>query len=74
MATTCPSLRLDNAQALIVESLLTKMLINNTYWVSQLKEAIGWFQREMNRVSCPFEQVWSKSPAQEIVRELRNQG
>jgi len=64
---------LNDAQALVVESLLTKMLIQETYSVNQLEEAIGWFQRETNRVSCPFEQVWSKTLAQEIVRELRSQ-
>ncbi|MBF2046845.1 MAG: hypothetical protein EDM05_003510 [Leptolyngbya sp. IPPAS B-1204] len=63
---------LNDAQALIVESLLTKMLINDTYSVAQLEEAISWFQREGDRVSCPFEQVWSKNLAQAIVRELRN--
>ncbi|WP_088890826.1 hypothetical protein [Leptolyngbya ohadii] len=74
---------LNDAQAIVVRTLLTKMLINDTYSVSQLEEAIGWFEREDgcsavspfggNRVSCPFEQVWSKNLAQEIVRELRNQ-
>ena len=64
---------LNEAQALIVENLLTQMLVNDTYSVSQLEEAIGWFQREGDRVSCPFEQVWSKTLAQEIVRELRRQ-
>lgn len=63
---------LNEAQALVVESLLTKMLINDTYSVAQLEEAIGWFQQG-DRVSCPFEQVWSKNLAQEIVRELRSQ-
>jgi hypothetical protein len=64
---------LNDAQALIVESLLTKMLVRESYSVSQLEEAIGWFQREVDRVSCPFEQAWSKNLAQEIVRELRRQ-
>lgn len=64
---------LNDAQAIVVETLLTKMLINDTYSVAQLEEAIGWFQRETERVSCPFEQVWSKNLAQEIVRELRRQ-
>ena len=63
---------LNDAQAIIVESLLTKMLINDTYSVHQLEEAIAWFQREMNRVSCPFEQVWSQTLATEIVRQLKN--
>ncbi len=64
---------LNEAQALVIESLLTKMLINDSYSVSQLEEAISWFQREVDRVSCPFEQVWSKNLAQEIARELRSQ-
>ncbi len=66
-------LMLNDAQAIVVKTLLTKMLINDTYSVSQLEEAIHWFEREDDRVSCPFEQVWSKNLAQEIVRELRNQ-
>jgi hypothetical protein len=65
---------LNDSQALIVENLLTKMLINDTYSVSQLEEAIAWFQQEADRVSCPFEQVWSKNLAQEIVKELRRHG
>ncbi|MBD2073050.1 hypothetical protein H6F86_03935 [Phormidium sp. FACHB-592] len=64
---------LNEAQALVVESLLTKMLINEPYSVNELEEAIAWFQREGDRFSCPFEQVWSKNLAQEIVRALRNQ-
>jgi hypothetical protein len=64
---------LNDAQAIVVESLLTKMLINDAYSVSELEEAISWFQQEPNRVSCPFEQVWSQNLAQEIVRALHNQ-
>lgn len=64
---------LNDAQAVIVESLLTKMLIRDSYSVAQLEEAIGWFQQQSDRVSCPFEQAWSKTLAQEIVRELRRQ-
>ena len=65
---------LNDSQALMVESLLNKMLINDPYSVAELEEAISWFQRDVNRVSCPFEQVWSQNLAQEIVRELRNRG
>lgn len=64
---------LNDAQALIVESLLTKMLINDAYSVSQLEEAIGWFQRQQQQMSCPFEQAWSKNLAEEIVRLLDRQ-
>lgn len=62
---------LNDAQALIVQDLLTKMLVNEPYSVTQLEEAIAWFQQESDWVSCPFEQVWSKTLAQEIVQELR---
>lgn len=65
---------LNEAQALIVESLLTKILINELYSVSELEEALGWSQRERSRVSCPFEKVWSTNLAQEIVRALRSEG
>ena len=64
---------LNDAQAAIVASLLTKMLIRDSYSVAQLEAAIGWFQQEGERISCPFEKVWGKTLAQEIVRELRNQ-
>lgn len=64
---------LNDAQALVVESLLTKMLVNDSYSVAELEEALTWLQSEGDRVSCPFEQVWSRNLAQEIVRELRNQ-
>ncbi|GAB4366992.1 MAG: hypothetical protein Kow00121_04890 [Elainellaceae cyanobacterium] len=64
---------LNDAQALIIESLLTKMLINDAYSVSQLEEAIGWFQQQGDRISCPFEQIWSQNLATEIVRQLKSQ-
>lgn len=63
---------LNDAQALIVESLLTKMLINDAYSVHQLEEALTWFQREPQTVSCPFEQAWGKNLADEIVRQLQS--
>jgi hypothetical protein len=65
-------LMLNDAQALIVESLLTKMLIHDAYSVAQLEEAITWFQQG-RPVSCPFEQTWSKNLADEIVRQLRSE-
>jgi len=64
---------LNEAQALVVESLLTKLLISEPYSVSELEAAISWFQRDVDRVSCPFEQVWSKNLAQDIVKALRSQ-
>jgi hypothetical protein len=55
-----------------VESLLTKMLIHDAYSVTQLEEAITWFQQGRT-VSCPFEQTWSRNLADEIVRQLRSE-
>ncbi|MBE9183100.1 hypothetical protein IQ268_31690 [Oculatella sp. LEGE 06141] len=63
---------LNDAQALVVQDLLIKMLINDAYSVAQLEEAIAWFQQG-DRISCPFEQIWSKTLAQQIVQELRRQ-
>lgn len=34
---------LDDAQALTIKNLPTKILINDTCLVAQLEEAIGWF-------------------------------
>jgi hypothetical protein len=62
---------LNDSQALIVESLLTKMLFNDSYSMQQLEEAIGWFQRDCTSISCPFEQVWSRNLAEEIVRLIQ---
>ncbi|MGG6295457.1 hypothetical protein ACQ4M4_13780 [Leptolyngbya sp. AN02str] len=63
---------LNDAQALIVQTLLTKMLVNDAYSVAQLEEALMWFQQG-DRISCPFEQIWSKTLAQQIAQELRRQ-
>lgn len=64
---------LNDTQALIVQTLLTKMFVNDTYSVAQLEEAIAWFQQETDCGPSPFEQVWSKNLAQEIVRIVQCQ-
>lgn len=40
-----PMLVLNDTQALIVQTLLTKMFVNDSYSVAQLEEAIAWFQQ-----------------------------
>jgi hypothetical protein len=47
---------LNEAQALIVESLLIKLLISDPYSVSQLEEALIWFQLDSRTVSCQWKQ------------------
>jgi hypothetical protein len=62
---------LNDAQALIVENLLVRMLINETYSVRQLEEAITWFQAERRTVSCPMESTLAKSISEELFRLIQ---
>lgn len=62
---------LNDAQALIVENLLIRMLTNETYSVQQLEEAIAWFQFEKRTVSCPMESTLAKSISEELFRLIR---
>jgi hypothetical protein len=64
---------MSDSQAMIVESLLTKMLIGDNFATRQLEEALSWFQADnRTNVSCPFERQWSRDLAEEIVRLLRS--
>lgn len=63
---------LNDAQALIVENLLICMLINETYSVQQLEEALTWFQAEKRTVSCPMESTLAKSISDELLRLIRS--
>lgn len=66
---------LNDSQALIVEHLLIRMLINETYSVQQLEEALTWFQSEKRTVSCPMESTLAKSISEELFRLIQlNQG
>jgi hypothetical protein len=62
---------LNDAQALIVENLLIRMLTNETYSVRQLEEAITWFQAEKRTVSCPMESTLAKSISEELFRLIQ---
>jgi hypothetical protein len=49
------------------------------YWVEQLRlsdveDALIWVSPENRQILCPFDSLWSKNLAQEIVRLMRNQG
>ncbi|MEB3279130.1 MAG: hypothetical protein VKK42_09465 [Lyngbya sp.] len=65
---------LTDEQAIAVHRLLTSVLLNEPYQISDVENAIVWLSPENRQILCPFDSLWSKNLAQEIVRELRNRG
>jgi Leu/Phe-tRNA-protein transferase len=65
---------LTDSQVIAVHRLLTCILLSETYRIADLEDALLWLSPENRQILCPFDSVWSKNLAQEIVRELRNQG
>ncbi|MEL7038390.1 MAG: hypothetical protein AAFO04_22650 [Cyanobacteria bacterium J06592_8] len=63
---------LTDEQARAVHSLLTSVLLNEPYQISDVEDALVWISPENRQILCPFDALWSKNLAQEIVRELRN--
>ncbi|WP_416673788.1 hypothetical protein [Egbenema bharatensis] len=47
--------------------------VSETYRISDIEDALVWTSPENRQILCPFDSVWSRNLAQEIVRELRNQ-
>jgi hypothetical protein len=64
---------LTDDQARTLHQLLTRILLNETYRISDVEDALVWTSPENRQILCPFDSVWSRNLAQEIVRELRNQ-
>lgn len=64
---------LTDEQAIVVNRLLTCILLNETYRVSEVEDALTWISPENRQILCPFDSLWAKNLAHEIVRELRNQ-
>lgn len=64
---------LTDEQAMIVHRLLTCILLNETYRLADVEDALVWLAPEQRQILCPFDSLWSRNLAQEIVRELRNQ-
>jgi hypothetical protein len=52
---------------------LTCVLLNEPYPISDVEDPLIWISPENRQILCPFDSLWSKNLAQEIVRELRNQ-
>jgi hypothetical protein len=64
---------LTDQQALTLHHLLTAILLNETYRISELEDAIVWTAPENRQILCPFDSLWSKNLAQEIVRLMSQQ-
>ncbi|NJN86030.1 MAG: hypothetical protein HC881_06575 [Leptolyngbyaceae cyanobacterium SL_7_1] len=62
---------LTDQQAMTVHRLLTCILLNETYSLTDVEDALIWLSPENRQILCPFDSLWSKNLAQEIVRELR---
>lgn len=62
---------LTDQQAIVVYRLLTCILLNETYQVADVEDALLWLSPENRQILCPFDSLWSKNLAQEIVQELR---
>lgn len=63
---------LTDSQAITVHRLLTCVLLNEPYQVSDVEDALILISPENRQILCPFDSLWSKNLAQEIVRELKN--
>ncbi len=62
---------LTDQQAIVVHRLLTCILLNETYPIADVEDALLWLSPENRQILCPFDALWSKNLAQEIVQELR---
>lgn len=64
---------LTDDQARTLHQLLTRILLSESYRLADVEDALVWTSPENRQILCPFDAVWSRNLAQEIVRELRNQ-
>jgi hypothetical protein len=64
---------LTDDQARTLHQLLTRILLGESYRLADVEDALVWTSPENRQILCPFDSVWSRNLAQEIVRELRNQ-
>ncbi|PSB68052.1 hypothetical protein C7B61_02940 [filamentous cyanobacterium CCP1] len=64
---------LTDDQARTLHQLLTRILLSESYRLADVEDALVWTSPENRQILCPFDSLWSRNLAQEIVRELRNQ-
>ncbi|MBF2049092.1 MAG: hypothetical protein EDM05_052000 [Leptolyngbya sp. IPPAS B-1204] len=65
---------LTDEQTVVVHRLLTCILLNETYRLADVEDALLWLSPENRQILYPFDSLWSRNLAQEIVGELRNLG
>lgn len=63
---------LTDSQVLVLSDVLTKILINEPYRMSQVEECLSWLNQPGEQaVSCPFERWSMSSLANEIISAMR---
>jgi hypothetical protein len=63
---------LTESQAMVLSDVLTKILLRESYRVSDVEECLSWLQQPGDRaVSCPFERGFAQSLAVEILNAIR---
>jgi hypothetical protein len=62
---------LTDAQVIVLHRLLTAILLSETYQLADVEDALIWLSPENRQILCPFDSLWARNLAQEIVRELR---
>ena len=63
---------LTDSQAVVLSEVLTRILIGESYRLSELEECISWLQQPGDgAVSCPFERGFAQSLAVEILNAIR---
>ena len=62
---------LTDAQVIVVHRLLTAVLLNESYQLADVEDALVWLSPENRQILCPFDSLWARNLAEEIVRELR---
>jgi len=64
---------LTDAQVIVVHRLLMAVLLNESYQLADVEDALVWLSPENRQILCPFDSLWARNLAEEIVRELRSQ-
>lgn len=62
---------LTDEQAITIHRLLTCILLNESYRLTDVEDALLWLSPENRQILCPFDSLWARNLAQEIVQQLR---
>jgi len=64
---------LTDSQVIVMHRLLTAVLLNESYQLADVEDALVWLSPENRQILCPFDSLWARNLAEEIVRELRHE-